>query len=189
MANPQIALVGSESLLGREVRDLATTAADLPLKLIASDEKEEGGIARLGDEPTVVSALNAASLSDARAVILAGTPESSEKALRLLGDPPESAIIDLTYAAEERPEARLRAPIVESDDDEDDASEAAIHVIAHPAAIALAIFLRRLHRNDPIRRAVIQILAPASEHGTPGVEELQKQTVSLLSFQNMPKKL
>jgi aspartate-semialdehyde dehydrogenase len=60
-------------------------------------------------------------------------------------------------------------------------------VIAHPAAIAIALFLRRLHRNDPIRRAVIQVFVPASEHGAPAVEELKEQTVSLLTFKNMPK--
>ena len=68
----------------------------------------------------------------------------------------------------------------------EDPAEVAVHVIAHPAAIALALFLRRLHANDPIRRSVIQIFAPASEHGAPGVEELQQQTVSLLSFKSLP---
>ena len=33
---------------------------------------------------------------------------------------------------------------------------------------------------------MIQIFAPASEHGTAGVEELQQQTVSLLSFKSLP---
>ena len=103
-----------------------------------------------------------------------------------MGDPPDAAVIDLTYSAEERPDARLRAPLVESVQVEDPA-DVAVHVIAHPAAIALALFMRRLHANDPIRNAVIQIFAPASEHGAPGVHELQQQTVSLLSFKNLPK--
>ena len=60
-------------------------------------------------------------------------------------------------------------------------------MIAHPAAIALALFLRRLHANDPIRSSVVQIFEPASEHGAPGVDELQQQTVSLLSFKSLPK--
>jgi len=38
---PALALVGSESLLGREVRDLAATSADLDLTLIAADEEHE----------------------------------------------------------------------------------------------------------------------------------------------------
>jgi aspartate-semialdehyde dehydrogenase len=69
----------------------------------------------------------------------------------------------------------------------EDPADVAVHVIAHPAAIALALFLRRLHANDPIRNSVIQIFAPASEHGALGVHELQQQTVSLLSFKSLPK--
>ena len=183
----ELALIGSDTLLGREIRDLATTSGDsLSLRLIASDDEQPGALTRVGDEPAVVTGLTEESLLDARAVILAGSAESSRKALELLGDPPDAAVVDLTASAEERPDARLRAPSVETELEEDPA-EVAVHVIAHPAAIALALFLRRLHANDPIRSSVIQIFAPASEFGAPGVEELQHQTVSLLSFKDMPK--
>src|SRR5262249_39618090 len=56
----------------------------------------------------------------------------------------------------------------------------------HPAAIALALFLNRLHSREPIAQSVIQIFAPASEHGAKAVEELQNQTVSLFSFKSLP---
>jgi aspartate-semialdehyde dehydrogenase len=180
-----VALVGSDSLLGREVRDIvATSGAAVDLRLIAADEEESGSLTRVGDEPTFVAGLDAEALSGARAVILAGSAASSRKALELAGEAPDAALIDLTYAAEERPDARLRAPLVESEPD--DFGEAAVHVIAHPAAISLALFLRRLQTNDPIRRSIVHIFAPASEHGTKGVEELQQQTVSLLSFKPLP---
>ncbi len=179
-----IALVGSETLLGREIRDIVATAApDFSLRLIATQEESTGTLTRVGDEPTLTASLNAESLSGARAVILAGPPESGRKALELVGDPPDAAIIDLTFQAEEIPGARLRAPSVEGDGE---VEESAINVIAHPAAIAVALFLRRLHAGDPIRRSVIQIFAPASEHGTKGVEELQHQAISLLSFKSLP---
>lgn len=179
-----IALVGSDSLLGREIRDIvATSGAAIDLRLVAADEEEPGSLTRLGDEPAIVTGLDAEALSGARAVILAGSADSSRKALELAGETPDTALIDLTYAAEERPDARLRAPAVETEPEE---ADAAVHVIAHPAAIALALFLRRLQANDPIRRSVIHIFAPASEHGTKGVEELQQQTVSLLSFKSLP---
>jgi aspartate-semialdehyde dehydrogenase len=181
------ALVGSESLLGREIRDLAATAdPPLPLRLIAADEEKSGTLTRLGDEPAIVEQLDEDTLSSARAVLLAGSAESSRKALEIAGESPDFAIVDLTYAAEERPDARLRAPMVEAEDDEPGVEPSAVHVIAHPAAIALALFLRRLQFHDPIRRSVIQIFAPASEHGVKGVEELQGQTVSLLSFKSLP---
>jgi aspartate-semialdehyde dehydrogenase len=179
-----VALVGSETLLGREIRDIvATSGAEIDLRLVAADEEEPGSLTRVGDEPAVVAGLDAEALSGARAIILAGSADSSRKTLELAGETPDTALIDLTYAAEERPDARLRAPAVEAEPDE--VEDSAIHVIAHPAAIALAIFLRRLQANDPIRRSIVHIFAPASEHGTRGVEELQQQTVSLLSFKSL----
>jgi aspartate-semialdehyde dehydrogenase len=180
-----VVLVGSDSLLGREIRDLVATSADeIDLRLIAADDEESGRLTRLGDEPAMVAELSAKSFVDAQTAFLAASPDASRKALEM-GSEIESWI-DLTYAAEERPDARLRAPMVESEPPEDGV---AVHVIAHPAAIALALFLRRVQSQDPIRRSLIHIFAPASEHGTAGVEELQQQTVSLLSFKTMPRKI
>ena len=187
MAKPTFALVGSESLLGREIRDIvATSVPDMELRLIAADEERAGTLTRVGDEPAMVSELDARSLEDARAVFLAGSAETSRKALELRGED-GAPVIDLTGTAEEQPEASLRAPMVEHESGEIEDRSAAIHVVAHPAAIALALFLRRLHAHDAIRRSVIEIFAPASEHGTAGVEELQQQTISLLSFKNLPR--
>ena len=178
-----IALVGSESLLGREIRDIVSgSAPELNLRLLAADEEEPGTLTRVGDEPTLVSGLERENLAGADGVILAGSPESSRKALELASG--SAPVIDLTYAAEESADARLRAPSVESDREQ---NQEKLHVIAHPAAIAIALFLRRLHANDPIRRSVIQILAPASERGAAAVEELQQQTVNLLSFKTLPR--
>ena len=185
-----IALVGSESLLGREIRDIvATSSPGFELRLIAADGEEAGRLTRVGDEPATVTALSVVNLVGARAIVLAASPEASRKALEFASEAePDGAVIDLTFVAEERPNARLRAPLVEaqSEIDELEAAGSAIHVIAHPAAIALALFLRRMQAHDPIRRSVIQIFAPASEHGAPGVEELQNQTISLLSFKPLP---
>ena len=175
-------LVGSETLLGREIRDIATTSTpELDLRLIAADQEKPGTLTRYGDEPAVVEEFAPENLTGAGVLFLAGSPESSRKALELSDG--SAAIVDLTYTTEERPDARLRAPSVET---EAEPEPGAVHVIAHPAAIALALFLRRLQAQDPIRRAVVQILAPASEHGAAGVEELQNQTVSLLSFKKLP---
>jgi aspartate-semialdehyde dehydrogenase len=184
LANETFALVGSDSLLGREIRDLAATGGpEIQLRLIAADEEQAGALTRVGDEPTVVEFLQADSVMGARGVFLAGSTASGRKALQLVED--GTPIIDLTGVAEDRADARLRAPMVESEE-EDAAGAASVHVVAHPAAIALALFLRRVHHREPIHRAVVQILAPASEHGSAGVTELQLQTISLLSFKPLP---
>lgn len=186
MANPsRVVLVGGESLLGREVSDVAATSApEFSLRMVTAEEEATGILTSVGDEPAIVGGLDAEAFSQARVVILAGSEASSRQAMGLVNEEPGAAIIDLTYIAEERPDARLRAPAVEGGLEAE--VEAGVHVIAHPAAIALALFLRRLQLHDPIRRAVVQVFVPASEYGPRAIEELQQQTVSLLAFKSLP---
>ena len=180
-----IVIVGTETLLGREVRDvLAATQLGEDLRLVASEEQEVGTLTEAGGEPSFLIKLTPGSLEKARAIILAGPSDTSDDVIELK---PAAPLIDLTYAAEEQPQARLRAPMLEPAGL--NLPKDTIHVVAHPAAIALALVLSRLHMVFPVRRAVIEIFEPASERGTPGIEELQKQTVSLLSFKSMPKEV
>ncbi|MBZ5585994.1 MAG: hypothetical protein LAQ30_28150 [Acidobacteriia bacterium] len=183
----RVVLIGGNSLLGREIRDIvARSAPELDLRLVAGEQEESGKLTQVGDEPAFVGGLNAERFEGARAVLLAGSEAAGREAVKLADQESGVAIIDLTYAAEEDAGARLRAPSVEAGPSEDE-DEGTVHVIAHPAAIALALFLRRLQEHDPIRRSVIQVFAPASEQGARGVEELQQQTVGLLSFKKLPK--
>jgi aspartate-semialdehyde dehydrogenase len=185
---PKIALVGYESPLGREIREVAATSEPaIDVRLIAADEQRAGTLTAVGDEPALVAGLDAASLAGVDAVFLAGSEAASRKALDLADLEPGPVIVDLTSVAEERPDARLRAPSVESEAASEAMDAPRVQVVAHPAAIALSLFLRRLQARHPLRRAVVQIFAPASEHGMKGVEELQQQTVSLLSFKSLPK--
>jgi len=180
------ALVGSQSLIGREVRDLVAVG-HLPvnLKLISEDPAKAGALTEQGGEPALVWVLDENAVREAQVVLLAGSAESTLKALDLRADTPGT--IDLTHAAEDHPRSFIRAPFVEPAGFR--APEDAVHLIAHPAAIAIAMVLPRLHAAFPVRRSVIHIFEPASERGTAGVEELQQQTVGLLSFKSMPKKI
>lgn len=180
-----IALVGGETLLGREVRDvLSETALGRQLRLVAATEEESGKLTEIGGEPAFLAKLDTDAVEDASVVILAGSAESSKAAMEAN---PSALIIDLTYAAEQDPAARIRAPQAEGADYEIDHSGP--QIVAHPAATAIAMVLKRLHANYAILRAVVHIFEPASEYGTAGIEELQQQTVNLLSFQQMPKKV
>jgi aspartate-semialdehyde dehydrogenase len=171
--------------LGREIRELvASSGSELDLRLVAGEPEKAGTLTSAGDEPALMLGLDADSCSGVGIMLLAGSEASSRKALEFWDREPGKAVIDVTYVAEKRPEARLRAPLVEP---ETAIAGAAVQVIAHPAAIALALFFRRLHSRFPTRRSVVQVFAPASEHGNAGVEELQQQGISLFSFKSMPK--
>jgi aspartate-semialdehyde dehydrogenase len=180
-----IALVGGETLLGREIRDvLAETALGRQLRLVAAVDEESGTLTEIGGEPAFLAKLDTDAVEDASVVILAGSAESSKVAIEAN---PSALIIDLTYAAEQDPAARIRAPQVEGSEYELD--HTGPQIVAHPAATAIAMVLKRLHANYPILRAVVHIFGPASEYGLAGIEELQQQTANLLTFQPVPKKV
>ncbi len=161
-----------ESALGQHVR------------LVAGAEEETGTLTEIGGEAAFLAKLDPDAVEDADALILAGSLESSQLALDAN---PKGAIIDLTYAAEDNPEARIRAPQIEGADYE--ADHAGPQIVAHPAATAIAMVLQRLNASWPIARSIVHIFEPASEQGTPGIDELQQQTVNLLSFQPVPTKV
>ena len=180
-----IALVGSESLMGRELRELlGENSLGADVRLIASGDEASGVLAEQGGAAAVILQLNKISLADADVILAAGSPESTRTAIELA---PQAALIDLTHGAEDAPRSRLRAPMVEPHDLR--IPPDAIQSIAHPAAIALALVLNRVSTKYEVSNWVAHVFEPASERGTPGIEELQAQTVSLLSFKPMPKKV
>ena len=180
-----LALVGSESLIGREIRDLLSgNTLGQDLKLVAAGVEEVGKLTEQGGEPAFLGALEEENLDSARVILLAGPPESADKVRQLA---PKAHLIDLTYAMEDMANARLRAPMVEPVGYEAPADS--VHVIANAAAIAITIVLNRLHAEHKITRAVAHVFEPASERGARGVEELQQQTIGLLSFKGQPKEV
>ena len=182
-----VAIVGGESLLGKEIRELLESS-NLPARvtLIASAEEEDASIlTRERDEAVVMNTLQASDLAGARVVFLAGSKDSSRKAFEhIQGRASAPVIIDLSGGLEDLPSAHLRAPLIEPPNF---TLLGPVQVIAHPAAIALALFLIELRKAGAIRGSVVNILEPVSERGQAGLDELQKQTVGLLSFKPLVK--
>jgi aspartate-semialdehyde dehydrogenase len=180
-----IALIGGETLLGREVREVfGESSLGSHLHLVAAEEEESGKLTEIGGAAAFLTKLDPDTIADSTMVILAGTPDSSKDALAA---EPSGAIIDLTGYTEDQPDAQLRSPLAEGSDFRADL--AGPQVVAHASATAIAVLLSTLHRSAPVARAIVHIFEPASERGKEGIEELQQQAVSLLSFQPMPKKV
>ena len=180
---PLVALVGGDTLLAREIRELLEDGPHGPrVQLISAAGDGSASFAAGEEEALILTPLSAASLEGASVALLAGSAAASRRALKLI--PPEGPrLIDLTGSLEDQPEARLRAPSAEP---AGTASSAGIQVIAHPAAIALAMLLGQLSKLGTVRRSVAHVFEPASERGQRGVEELQKQTVAVLSLKPLP---
>ncbi|MCS7314890.1 MAG: Asd/ArgC dimerization domain-containing protein [Bryobacterales bacterium] len=186
---PLVAIVGSPSLLGRELREvLAERRLPASIKLIGAEDEDTITLTEHAGEPVVMTSLDEESLSEAQVVVLAGSRASSRKVAQMLERTGSAAaLLDLTASYEDSPRARLRAPMLEPPGFR--APAATIHVVAHPAAIALALLLTQLSRRHALRNAVAHVFEPASERGREGVEELKEQTVSLLTFKGLPKRV
>ncbi len=99
-------------------------------------------------------------------------------------------VIDLGSCARDSVNAELRVPLLDGSaaaDPECPADDEPRWVVApHSATIMISALLARLAARFPMRRAVANLFSSASEIGPRAIDELQKQTVNLLSFQKVP---
>ena len=182
METSLVAVVGGDTLLAKEIREVLGESQPSPrVQLIAAGDRDPSEPGAEEDDAVVMAPLTRESLAGARVAFLAGSAASSRRTHKLNG-PGGVTLIDLTSALEEQPEARLRAPTAEPGTAE---RGARIQVIAHPAAIALAMFLRRVAETGAIRQTVVHVFEPASERGQRGLTELQQQTVAVLAFKKL----
>lgn len=179
----RVALVGGDSLLARELRELLEESKPAPAIEMISASAENATMLGADDEEVIaLIPLTAQSLAGTQVAFLAGSPASSRRALKL--NPPDGPVlIDLTAALEDQPHARLRAPTAEPT--RSLPQPGVIHVIAHPAAIAAAMLLTSLSKASTIRRSILHVFEPASERGKKGLDELKQQTVGVLTFQKL----
>ncbi len=178
IVRPLVAVVGGDTLLARELRELLAEVKPAPRIELISGVAEQ--LASEEEEPVVMVPLAASSFEGAKVAFLAGTHASSRKAFKIASK--NTVLVDLTSALEEQPNARLRAPFAEKTPPK---NLGAVQVIAHPAAIAIAMFLARVSECAPVRRSIIHVFEPASERGQKGLDELQQQNVAVLSFQKL----
>lgn len=180
MAN-SVLLIGADSLLGREVRDRYTVGKLATRLQSATLEKDAAAVfAATEDEIEVVAAVDATMIEEAVAVVAANF--AGDAWARLQQADVTTPILDLTGALEKEAGAVLRAPLFEAAP-----VESTIHLIPQPGSWLLASFLNDLHTEHPVVRSVVTLFEPASQSGRPAIDELQKQTVALLSFKPLPK--
>ena len=187
----RVAIVGAGSLKGKEVAEVLEQRnfPSLDVKLLDDDESL-GQLEALKDEITFIQSVRAEQFDRVDFAFFASDAACTRKNWKQV-QRSGSAIVDLSYALEDEPGAALRAPWVERQLGQLATPELqpGPAVVAHPASVALALLMTRLNTTAPVKRAVANVFEPVSEHGQKGMDELHEQTVNLLSFQPLPKKL
>jgi len=180
--------VGAASLLGKELSEALGESALAASDVVLLDAEDVAGrLSSLGEEANFIQRLDAEAISGLDIVFFAGDAEMTRQYFNAAHEATAS-VVDLTYALEKDPNAIVRglwgglAPRTR----QPDLTTPAV-VSAHPAALMLALLTRRVNARLAIRTVAATFFEPASEHGQPAMDELHQQTVSLLSFQSLPR--
>src|ERR1700758_3277136 len=184
-----MAFVGAATLKGKEVAEVLNDRnfPSLDVKLLDDDESL-GQLETMGDEVSFIQSVRAEQFDKVDFTFFASDPECTRKNWKVARKA-GSAIVDLSFALEDDSEAAVRAPWVERQLAQLMLPELQPGpvVVAHPAAIVLALLVLRAQKTGRVSRVISTIFEPASEHGQKGMDELHEQTVNLLSFQELPK--
>lgn len=188
----RIGVVGASSLAGKELADelgeslLATST----VVLLDEDEDAAGMLTSAGEEAAFIQKIEASSFERMDFVLFAGDAEATKRhwqEARKAG----ASIIDLTYALEAEKDVLVLAPwaseaIGGSGHKAPDLKTPAV-IAAHPVALMLALIAGRLKAGIGLKSVAATVMEPASEYGRAAMDEMHQQTVSLLSFQTLPR--
>ncbi|HUK26229.1 MAG TPA: Asd/ArgC dimerization domain-containing protein [Terriglobales bacterium] len=188
-ASYRVAIVGAATLKGKEVAEVLNDrnfpSADVKL---LDDDESIGQLEAVREEVTFIQSVRAEQFEHVDFTFFASDQDCTRqvwKSVQKAG----SAIVDLSFALEDEPGARVRSPWIERQLGRQLAPELqpGPAVVAHPAAVVLGLLLLRAQKAGEVKRVVATVFEPASEHGQKGMDELHEQTVNLLSFQQLPK--
>jgi len=204
----RVGIAGASSLLGQELlRVLKEREFPVPCLLTfeADEEEPDLPVVDLSEHLEAVAADEKVPATELDFIFLAArhgqTPPSLRPTLEAVsvgaattGQAPHYVVIDMVEALGESshgaPRGMMSVPFLERTARTAEAlPPSGVLISAHPAAIALSGLLLRLAARFPLKGAVAQVFFPASELGAQGIEELQKQTVNLLSFQKVPQRV
>jgi aspartate-semialdehyde dehydrogenase len=180
---PNIAIVGSTSLLGKELKEMLEDRG-FPIGKLSLIETEEyaGLLQEFAGEIQITQVISPDAFSDVDIAFFTCSPEIMQSYVASSARFPELTI-DLTQAGREG------AIYLKGISDSRVLQSAGYFVNPHPATIVLARILSGLHNRFGVQSSAITILEPASERGNAGVDELQEQTVNLLNFQQITYKV
>jgi aspartate-semialdehyde dehydrogenase len=183
------AIVGAATLKGKEVAEMLNErnfpAVDVRL---LDDDESIGQLEATGDEVNFIQSVRSEQFGRVDFTFFAADAECTRQNWKRARDA-GSAIIDLSGALEDETGATVRSVWLERERGEmwQPELQPAPCVVAHPAAVTLALLLLRARKTGAIRSVVATVFEPASEQGQKGMDELHQQTVNLLSFQPLPK--
>ena len=173
----RLALVGANSLLGKEIKDQLAAAGFPGADLMLFDLEEVAGLLTdYGEEARVLSETIAEQVLDHELICFCGDPETARDYLPQLLDADRRGL-DCTGAWVDDEEVFAWIPgVSQSPRMADD------RAIALPPASTLLLGAVGAALGELARGAVANILVPATELGDPGLRELSQQSTAVMNL-------
>ena len=186
---PRLALVGSDSLKGKEILSVLN-AKKFPLSSFEfydpDVEQEFSKLGQFRNEPKVIHALTPAALEGLDLVFLAADAGTNLRYGRLAAEKDYLAVdLGETFNAD------AKVPLVVAGVNDAGIRKTKPSLIANPnpATIMLSHLLHSLQTGFGVAKAVAFVLEPVSAYAEEGIQELAEQSYALLGSSAMPKKV
>jgi aspartate-semialdehyde dehydrogenase len=184
----RVAIVGAASLKGKELKEVLEDRLFPIRKLLLLDDNEAvGQLTEFEGEPTFVHAIEQEVFAECDVVFFASTTGEFTRAQWPKAAATPATLIDLSHGVLDMPETVMRLPFLERELPGLPRSGGRWFAVPHPGAAVLLAVWARLSAALRLRQVVANVFEPVSERGAAGLEELQEQTVRLLSFQGFPR--
>ena len=181
----RLGIVNPLTLVGNEVKTILRERS-FPLAKVAlldTAGAAAGVLTEIDDEPTVVTAASDLELEDLDLVFFCGPPAGNREWIERHRDDKFIAV-DLS-----QPTTAENGTLAVAGVNLDDASGQTLIVSPHPVAIPMALILHQIESLSPIELVTATVVQPASVFEQAGVEELAKQTLSVLNIQSVPREI
>jgi aspartate-semialdehyde dehydrogenase len=184
----RVAIVGAATLKGKELKEVLEDRNFPAHEIRLLDDNESlGQLDSVQDEISFVQPVTREQLENIDFAFFASDEKFTRSNWKLAREA-GSSIVDLSYALENDAAVPVTSPWIQRELGQHTQLNLDSNsiVIAHPAAVTLALLLLRARKAGTISRVVATLFEPVSEQGRRGMDELHEQTVNLLSFQQMP---
>jgi aspartate-semialdehyde dehydrogenase len=185
-AGYRIGIVNPLTLVGNEIKSILRERSFPAERVVLLDSTgaAAGALTEVGDEPAVVTAVSDDELEDLDLVFFGGPAEKNREWL-------QRAEEDNFYAIDvSQPTTVENAPLAVAGVNLDDITESdRIVVSPHPVAIPIALVLHQVEQLGRVEICTATVVQPASEFEQAGIEELAKQTISVLNIQGVPQEI
>ncbi|MGH9814504.1 MAG: Asd/ArgC dimerization domain-containing protein [Candidatus Acidiferrales bacterium] len=184
----RIAIAGAASLCGKEVVSVIEGSGFPPTDLrLLDDEAAEGVLTETGGEPGVIQCVDKDSFARVRFAFFTGSPAFTLRHWRQAAEA-GATVIDLSGALRTEPGFISWIPALRTALATPRLAAGKLYHSPSAAGIIASTIAAGV-REMGVTRLAIVLFQPVSERGQAGIEELEKQTVNLLSLQPLTQDL